>query len=393
MFPTLSYLIAYLFGVYINLPIQTLGLFMALAFVGAYMAFSSELKRYEALGRIHAWKRTITVGAPISAIELTINVLLGFLFGYKVVGMLLNYAVFSYDPKAFILSWQGNIWAGLICSAAWGFWAWYDRKKAQLPQPKVIEQTVHPYQLMVKITIYAGVWGFLGAKLFDTVEHLGSFFQHPLNILFSSSGFTYYGGFVFGMLAYFYVACSKGMKLTHVADMGAPGIMLAYGIGRIGCALSGDGDWGIINMHPMPKLLSWLPGWTWSYNYPHNVINAGYYIPGCKGEYCSVLPLGVYPTSLYEVVLCLLIFAFLWAIRKHVTTPGFLAFLTLILMGVERFPIELIRVTLKYNVLGLMLTQAQLISIGTILVGACGLIYIYNFQAFPSFKLKRRVGH
>jgi hypothetical protein len=63
----------------------------------------------------------------------------------------------------------------------------------------------------------------------------------------------------------------KKIPFLHLADATAPGLILAYGIGRIGCHVSGDGDWGIVNTAEKPGWLSWLPDWAWSYDYPNNV--------------------------------------------------------------------------------------------------------------------------
>lgn len=377
MFPTLSDLVAYFFHIHIGLPIQTFGFFVALSFLFTYLAFVSEFKRKEAQGLIHAFKRKVVTGSPPSVAELVVNALLGFVFGYKILGALFSYSQFIADPKSYFISTKGNLPAGLLCGIGWAAWAYYDRKKAQLPEPKTIEQTIHPYQLMARITFWCGVIGFIGAKLFDTVEHLDYFFAHPVDDLLSSNGFTYFGGFLFGMLTFFYIGTRNGMKLPHVSDVGAPGIMLAYGIGRIGCQLSGDGDWGIVNTNPKPGWLHWLPNWMWSYNFPHNIVNEGMYIPGCRGEHCKVLIYGVYPTSFYEVVICLAMFAFIWGIRKHVHKAAFMSYLYLILIGIERFPIEFIRVTIKYNVFGLMLSQAQLLAAGMFLTGVGGMIWLY----------------
>jgi phosphatidylglycerol:prolipoprotein diacylglycerol transferase len=377
MFPNFSDLLNYLFHIHISLPIQTLGFFIALSFALAYLAFSAEFKRKEAQGLIHAFKRKVIIGEPASMPELVVNATLGFVFGFKIIGAILNYQSFVSDPKGFIFSTRGNVWVGVLCAAGWAYWAYVDRKKQQLPQPKVIEETVHPYQLMVKITFWAGFWGFTGAKLFDTVEHPGYFLHHPVSDLLSPNGFTYYGGYIIGGLAVVYICYKRGIRPLHVLDIGSPGMMLAYAVGRIGCQLSGDGDWGIANLHPKPTWLHWLPNWMWSYNFPHNVANAGVYINGCQGSYCSVLPAGVYPTSFYEVVICLLMFIFLWLIRKHIHTIGLMFFIFITLNGCERFFIEEIRVTIKYNVLGLMLTQAQMISVGMVFIGIAGFILIF----------------
>jgi phosphatidylglycerol:prolipoprotein diacylglycerol transferase len=377
MFPTLSDLFAYFFNIHIPLPVQTFGFFVALSFLLTYLAFVSEFKRKEALGLIHSFKRKEIIGVSPSIIEILINALLGFILGYKVIGALLNYNDFILDPKIFLFSAKGSLFTGIILGLGWAVWAFYDRKKAQLPEPKIVEHTVHPYQLMGRITFWCGVIGFIGAKLFDSVEHLGYFLAHPIDDLLSSNGFTYYGGFLFGMLTFFYIGTKNGMKLPHVSDVGAPGIMLAYGIGRIGCQLSGDGDWGIINNHPKPLWLQWLPDWMWAFNFPHNVINQGNYIPGCMGDHCQVLIDKVYPTSFYESVICLGMFAFLWVIRKRIHKPALMSYLYLILIGIERFFIEFIRITIRYRVFGVMLSQAQILSAGMFLVGVGGVIYLY----------------
>jgi phosphatidylglycerol:prolipoprotein diacylglycerol transferase len=380
MFPTLSDLFAYLFNIHVRLPIQTFGFFVALSFLLTYLAFVSEFKRKEALGLIHAFKRKEVVGIPPSIPEILINTLLGFALGYKVLGALLNYNDFIFDPKSYLFSAKGSLLFGLLLGIGWGTWAYLDRKKAQLPQPEIVEQTIHPYQLMGRITFWCGVIGFIGAKLFDTVEHLDYFLAHPVDDLLSTNGFTYYGGFLFGMLTFFYIGTKNGMKLPHVSDVGAPGIMLAYGVGRIGCQLSGDGDWGIVNDHLKPSSLHWLPDWMWAYNFPHNIINQGVYIPGCAGEHCQVLVSKVYPTSFYESVICIAMFTFLWAIRKHIHKAALMSYLYLILIGIERFFIEFIRVTIRYNVFGAMLSQAQILSAGMLLVGISGVIYLYYIK-------------
>jgi phosphatidylglycerol:prolipoprotein diacylglycerol transferase len=377
MFPTLSYLLEYLFNIHTRIPVKMLGIFMALSFFVTYLAFVSEFKRKEAQGLIHGFKRKVLIGKPASAAELIVNFVLGFLFGYKIIGAILNYNNLIADPKQSLLSFTGNIYAGIICAAGWAYWVYSDRKKERLPKPEVVEQTVHPYQLMVNITIWCGIIGFIGAKLFDTVEHWNYFLADPVGTILSSNGFTYIGGFLFGMLTFFYIGTKHGMKLPHVSDVGAPGIMLAYGVGRIGCQLSGDGDWGIVNNHPKPTWLHWLPDWMWSFNYPHNVIDQGDYLHGCTGDYCNVLPHGVYPTSFYESVICIGMFAFLWAIRKHVHKAAFMSYLYLILIGVERFFIEFIRVNIRYDFLGAMLSQAQILSIGMFLVGVGGMVWLY----------------
>jgi phosphatidylglycerol:prolipoprotein diacylglycerol transferase len=160
-------------------------------------------------------------------------------------------------------------------------------------------------------------------------------------------------------------------------DAAAPGLILAYGVGRIGCHVAGDGDWGIDNLSAKP---SWFifPDWAWSFNYAHNVNQTGIPIPGCEGKYCYMLENPVFPTALYEIVASLLIFGFLWSIRKKITIPGILFSLYLVLGGIERFLIEMIRIDIKYHFAGITLTQAQIIAIAMILTGTAAIIYLRN---------------
>jgi len=138
-------------------------------------------------------------------------------------------------------------------------------------------------------------------------------------------------------------------------------MMLAYGVGRMGCHMSGDGDWGIENLSPKPDWLSWLPDWAWAYNYEGNV-------------HGMILENPVWPTPLYEVIMALIVFGVLWSIRKRFA-PGVLFSIYFIFAGLERFIIEKIRVNPKLNVLGMELTQAEIISFTMIVLGIVGIIY------------------
>jgi prolipoprotein diacylglyceryltransferase len=103
--------------------------------------------------------------------------------------------------------------------------------------------------------------------------------------------------------------------------------------------------------------------------YAHNVIGEGVPIKDCVGPYCNQLPMPVYPTALYEVIACLILFGVLWFLRTRINIAGRLAALYLMFNGIERFTIEKIRVNTKYVDLPFQPTQAELISLFLFLGG------------------------
>jgi phosphatidylglycerol---prolipoprotein diacylglyceryl transferase len=224
----------------------------------------------------------------------------------------------------------------------------------------------------------AAVAGLLGAKIFHNLENLDDFARDPVDALLSFSGLTMYGGLIVGGLAVLWYVRKQGMSMLHFMDAAAPGLMLAYGSGRLGCQLSGDGDWGIVNLAPKPDWFGFLPDWAWSYNYPNNVISEGIPIPGCEGPHCMVLPDPVFPTPLYEAFACIGLFFVLWSFRKKIVVAGSLFCAYLIMNGVERFLIEKIRVNNKYVVFGHGITQAEIISVCLVVLGVAGLYLLHR---------------
>ncbi|MBI1222415.1 MAG: diacylglyceryl transferase [Bacteroidetes bacterium] len=377
MYPNLQYLFQDLFGLNISFLayLQSFGFMVAVSFLLANYTMTLEMKRKEREGWLRPVKGMLTPEAfkKQKQSDLIGGLVMGFVLGYKLVPLFSGSANVS-DIAGYFFSLEGSFGGGLLIAAIFGaFNFWQNSRKPDLQAEK--EVLVHPYEIMGNLTITAAIAGLIGAKVFHNLENWSEFIQDPIGNLFTASGLTFYGGLIVGGAAVLYMAAKRHIHWRHMLDIGAPAMMLAYGVGRIGCQVAGDGDWGIVNTAVKPGWLSWLPDWAWSYTYPHNVLKEGIPIEGCTGEYCFQLADAVYPTPLYEAVTCILLFFLIWKLRTRVKTPGMLFSIYLILNGAERFMIEKIRVNNKMDFLGMELTQAEIISFGLILAGLLGIWY------------------
>ena len=376
MYPGISDLFNDLFGTHFSVSFPpSFGTLVAISFLLAALTLTKELKRKEALGLLQSTTRTTTIGEPASFSEIFFNAVFGFVLGFKVLyAVFLGHDFFS-NPQGAILSLKGN-WAGGIAGAAlFAYLKYREKEKKKLTKPETITEVVYPHQLVSEITMMSALGGIVGAKLFDALEDWDNFIHDPIGLLFSGSGLTMYGGLIVGAIVVLRYAKKNNIPALHLCDANAPGLMLAYGFGRLGCQVAGDGDWGVPNLHPKPDWMGFLPEWFWSYRYPHNVVNQDMPIPNCQGQHCFILEYPVFPTPLYESIVCIGLFFLLWGIRKKFTTPGMMFSVYLLLNGIERFLVEQIRVNSKYHFAGLAFTQAQLISLCLILLGTFGIFY------------------
>ena len=383
MYPNLYYLIKDLFGIELNALklVNSFGFFVAMSFVASGYVLYLELKRKSALGEFTYTEEKEIIGAPATTGELLSAGFFGFIFGYKLIGAFIIADALS-NTQAFILSLDGSMGAGILVAAIMVYLKWKEKDKVKLTKPETHTVHVWPQDRVGDIVLKAALWGFLGAKIFHNLENLEEFSRDPIGSLISFSGLTFFGGLILATIAIIYYLKKEKISVIHFADAMAPTMLFAYAAGRIGCQISGDGDWGIVNTNPKP--FGWIPDWAWAYQYPHNVVNEGVAIPGCVGAYCNQLPLPVYPTALYEIIMMFILFAIMWSFRKKVTQPGILTGVYLIFAGSERFLIEKIRVNNKYDFLPFHPTQAELISVLLIFAGI-----VFLFKSKTWFPIKK----
>ena len=193
------------------------------------------------------------------------------------------------------------------------------------------------------IIFAAAVGGIIGAKLYSALQDG----KIELAELISSSGLVWYGGVIGALAAVLFVIHRSPNPILPTLDTIGMATLLGYGIGRIGCFLSGDGDYG------PPSDLPWamaFPNGTRPTNIP------------------------VHPTPLYETGMSVIAFGLLWSIRKQKEgTPGWLLGGAFILAGIERFIAEFFR---RNQPAFFGLTGAQLTSILIVIIGACLLYWV-----------------
>ena len=353
---------------------------LAIAILTSAFFLNLELKRKEKEGLLGSTLVKTQVGAPATPGELILNALFGFLVGFKLLHIALNFSAFQADAPGFIFSKEGNILGGIIGALFLAGMKYREKEKEKEKLPKIKTETikVYPSDRIGDITLIAAFTGILGAKFFAIFEDMSNLtIANFFDALFSGGGLAIYGGLIGGFIGVVWYLKKHRIDVYQVADAVAPALIIGYGVGRIGCQLSGDGDWGIINELPPP---SWwiFPDWFWAFDYPQNVLNQGVLIEGCEGNYCRKLEKPVYPTPLYEMILSFLIAGILWLLRKRLPVPGMLFCVYLVLNGFERFWIEKIRVNAKYDILGFQPTQAEVIAVLLFLIGCIGYFVLSN---------------
>jgi phosphatidylglycerol:prolipoprotein diacylglycerol transferase len=198
-----------------------------------------------------------------------------------------------------------------------------------------------PVDWAYEIVFAALIGGLIGSRAYFVVQNYSQIKGKLIGSIFSGSGLVWYGGAIGGAIGVIAWMRWRRMLNLVIVDMCATVLALGYGIGRIGCQVSGDGDYGIASKLP------------WAMGYPHGTVPTP---PGVT----------VHPTPIYETLAMCLLAYFLWKLRDRVR-PGVILGLYLVLGGLERLLVEFIRRN-KEVIAGL--TAPQLESVGLMVVGA-----------------------
>jgi phosphatidylglycerol---prolipoprotein diacylglyceryl transferase len=396
MYPDLSYLFHDIFGTQVDnwtSIFKSFGLMLGLAFLACSWLVRSELMRLESIGLIKSSIVPNPEKSKLGLSEILWNSFFAAVIFAKIPYIFNHFDSFKADPASVIFSKSGNWIIGLLAGLLYGAFMYYTEQKRDVT--KLPEQVImHPHQKTMDIILLAALSGVAGSKLFSILENLDDFFKDPIGQIFSGSGLTVYGGLIMAFITVYFFVKKNGIKPIYMMDIAGMGILLGYAIGRIGCQIAGDSDWGIVS-GPQP---SWwfLPDWLWGYHYPNNVSNDGVTVAGCNADaitnakgyieerckavcgmrYCHQLDPKVFPTPVYETVISLIGFGLLFMMRKRIKIPGLIFFLYMIYNGIERFFIEKIRINEKYEMFGMNYSQAQYISIGFVIIGIAGCIYL-----------------
>jgi phosphatidylglycerol:prolipoprotein diacylglycerol transferase len=203
---------------------------------------------------------------------------------------------------------------------------------------------------MVLITVLAGI---VGAKLWHVIDSPSEFREQGWSVLWSTGGFAWFGGLVFGISALIIQGIRAKIGALRTLNLAAPAAAFGYGIGRIGCFLSGDGCYGKPTNLP------------WGMAFPH----------GIEPTYVAV-----HPTPLYELAGGLLIGTYLWFRGAKSRPTGAILAEYLILSGLARFSVEFLRINPRV-LWGL--SNAQCASIGSVLAGIVLMVWVSRRGTVP----------
>lgn len=219
--------------------------------------------------------------------------------------------------------------------------------------------------------ILAVVFGIIGAKLAFLLFEAPDF---RIEYVFWGAGLTWYGGLVLGctaVIAWFY---NRRLNLAMMADMLAPMLAQGYAFGRIGCHLSGDGDFGVPCVDENIDSALCM-------TYPDGLVPSPCYVDGveylvCPGDAVDPFWFPVHPTPVYESITGFILFGLLWFLRKRISQNGILFAIYCAISGILRFLIEFIRMPEMRPERILGLRDAQLTAAGQVLLGIAIIVVV-----------------
>jgi phosphatidylglycerol---prolipoprotein diacylglyceryl transferase len=201
----------------------------------------------------------------------------------------------------------------------------------------------------ISVVAFVTVIGVIGAKLWHVFEDPSALFQDPVGMLFDRAGFAWYGGLIAGILTLMWQGRAAKTGALGMLDLAAPAAAVGYGVGRIGCLTSGDGDYGIPTSLP------------WGMSFPHGLVPTTQH---------------VHPTPIYELIAALIIAFILWQRGKRPT--GEITGDYLVLSGLARFLVEFIRINPRIY---FGMSNAQVASIGSMIVGIAMIVWARRHAA------------
>jgi phosphatidylglycerol:prolipoprotein diacylglycerol transferase len=206
-----------------------------------------------------------------------------------------------------------------------------------------------PTDYAYEMAFAALVGGLVGSRVYYVVQNYSQVKHDLIGSLFSGSGLVWYGGVIGGAIAVIAWAAWRNMLNLGLLDLASVPLAMGYAIGRIGCQVSGDGDYGKVSTLP------------WAMGYPHGTVPTA---PGVK----------VQPTPIYETLAMGLVAWWLWRMRDQFR-PGALFAFYLLLSGIERLLVEFVR---RNHRVALGLTAPQLESIALMIAGAVWLWLLFR---------------
>ena len=151
---------------------------VALAFFVAAYVLKKEFERKEKEHLLQPLEESIVVGKPASFIDLFTNFIFGFIVGYKIIGIFLNSS--DGNPQEYIFSSEGSLSGGIALAVLFTSLRYFEKKKQSLPKPETRKVKIWPHDRVGDITVYAAIFGFIGAKIFDNLENWDRFMTDPI---------------------------------------------------------------------------------------------------------------------------------------------------------------------------------------------------------------------